>query len=167
MPVVEAWARRGLTVLWGAEALRDVAEPSQVLPLRALFGWCGDWPTDLPANEGRALVATGLEASLDCLAQEDAEAWLAADLRDLVFGFQQAYEGQRALVLWLPSGQHRVAYDAPADAWLWTTTDNGKLPLGRLLFSGAASDARAISPPNWRGAQEGPGLIGLHQTRLS
>ena len=35
------------------------------------------------------------------------------------------------------------------------------------LFSGAASDARAISPPGWRGAQEGPGLIGLHQARLS
>ena len=167
MPVAEAWARRGLSLLWGAEALRDLAEPGQVLPLRALFGWRGDWPADLPANDGRTLVATGLEATLDCLAQDDAEAWLASDLRDLVLGFQQAYEGQRALVLWLPSGQQRVAYDAPADAWLWTTIDNSKLALGRLLFSGAASDARPISPPRWRGAPEGPGLIGLHQARLS
>lgn len=167
MPVVEAWARHGLTLLWGAETLRDLAEPSQVVPLRALFSWRYDWPTDLPANEGRTLVATGLEATLDCLTQEDAEAWLASDLRDLMLGFQQAYEGQRALVLWLPSGQHRVTYDAPTDSWLWTTTDNGTLPLGRLLFSGAASDARPISPSNWRGAPEGPGLIGLHQTRLS
>ncbi len=167
MPVVEPWARSGLTLLWGAEALRDLAEPSQVLPLRSLFSWRGEWPAELPANEGRTLVATGLEATLDCLAQDDAEAWLAFDLRDLVLGFQQAYEGQRALVLWLPSGQQRVACDPATDAWLWTTTDNSKLPLGRLLFSGAASDARAISPPGWRGAKEGPGLIGLHQARLS
>ncbi len=167
MPVVEAWARRGLTLLWGAEALRDLADPSQVLPLRALFGWRDEWPADLPANKGCTLVATGLEATLDCLAQDDAEAWLASDLRDLVLGFQQAYQGQRGLVLWLPSGQHRVAYDPPSDAWLWTTTDNGRLPLGRLLFSGGASDARPVSPPNWRGVPEGPGLIGLHQARLS
>lgn len=167
MPVVEPWSRRGLSLLWGAEALRDLAEPSQVLPLRVLFGWRGEWPAHLPSNEGRALVATGLEATLDCLTQDDAEAWLASDLRDLILGFQHAYEGQCALVLWLPSGQQRVAYDPPADAWLWTTTDNNKLPVGRLLFSGAAADTRPLSPPNWRGAPEGPGLIGLHQARLS
>ncbi len=167
MPIFEPWARNGLTLLWGADALRDLAEPSQILPLRVLFGWRGDWPADLPANGGRTLVATGLEATLDCLVQDDAEAWLASDLRDLILGFQQAYEGQRALVLWLPSGQQRVTCDPATDAWLWTTTDNSKLPLGRLLFSGAASDARAISPPGWHGAQEGPGLIGLHQARLS
>lgn len=167
MSVAEAWARCGLTVLWGAEALRDVASPDQVLPLRTLFGWRGNWPSDLPANAGHALVATGLEATLDCLAQPDAADWVAADLRDLVLGFQDAYQGQRALVLWLPSGHQRVTYDAPADAWMWTTADNCRLPLGRLLFSGAEQDVSRISPPGWRGAAEGAGLIGLHQVRLS
>jgi hypothetical protein len=167
MPVAEAWARRGLTLLWGAEALRDLAASEQVLPLRALFGWRGDWPTDLPSNGGRALVATGLEATLDCLAQADAETWVATDLRHLVLSFQDAYQGQCALVLWLPSGQQRVVYDAPADAWMWATADNRRLPLGRLLFSGAELDVQRILPSGWRGPPEGTGLIGLHQARLS
>jgi len=167
MPVAEAWARRGLTLLWGAEALRDVASPANVLPLRALFGWRNAWPDELPANNGRALVATGLEATLDCLDEADAETWIATDLRDLVLGFQSAYQGDRALLLWLPSGQHRISYDAPKDAWLWAMAGNRQIALGRLLFSGAQPGVQRIHQPGWRGEAEGPGLIGLHQARLS
>lgn len=167
MPVAEAWARVGLTLLWGAEALRDLAPPQEVLPLRVLFGRQGDWPDELPSNDGRALVAAGLEATLDCLTPADAEAWLAQDLRDLVLGFQYAYQGQCALVLWLPSGRDRIKYDAPNDAWTWAAQGDLWLPLGRCLFSGAEKDLRRISPPSWRGAPEGAGLIGLHQARLS
>lgn len=167
MPLADAWARRGLTLLWGADAFRELATPDQVMPLRALFGERLNWPVDLVSNGGRALVATGLEASLDCLAPADAETWIATDLRDLVLDFQGAYQGQCALVLWLPSGAQRLTYDAPNDAWFWATADNGRLPLGRLLFSGAERDLQRVSPAGWRGTAEGAALIGLHQARLS
>lgn len=167
MPLADAWARRGLTLLWGADALRELATPDQVMPLRTLFGERLKWPIDLVSNGGRALVATGLEASLDCLTPADAETWISTDLRDLVREFQDAYQGERALVLWLPSGAQRVTYDAPNDAWLWATAGNGRLPLGRLLFSGAERDVERVSPAGWRGSAEGLGLIGLRQARLS
>ena len=128
MPVAEGWARRGLTLLWGAEALRDLALPPEVRPLRTLFGGRSNWPEQLQSNGGRVLIAAGLEATLDCLSPADAEQWLEQDLRDLVLAFQDAYQGARALVFWLPSGRERIKYDAPNDAWLWATPGDTPLP---------------------------------------
>jgi hypothetical protein len=82
--VAESWARRGVTLLWGAEELRDIASAAEVRPLRSLFAGRSDWPEQLPSNAGRALVAAGLEATLDCLSPADAEQWLEQDLRDLI-----------------------------------------------------------------------------------
>ncbi len=167
MPIAEAWARRGLTLLWEAEALRDLALPAEVRPLRSLFGSHSDWPEQLQSNGGRTLIAAGLEATLDCLSQADAEQWLEQDLRDLVLGFQDAYQGGCALVFWLPSGRERIKHDAPGDAWLWATPGDTPLPLGRLLFSGAEREVQRLWPPNLRGPKDDSNLIGLHLTRLS
>lgn len=167
MTIAEAWARVGITLLWGAEALRDLASPAEVLPLRSLFSWRGHWPDELPSNGGRALVTVGLEATLDCLTAADAETWLSEDLRQLMLDFQQAYGGDRALVLWLPSGRSRIRCEPPDDTWMWATPDGDWMPLGRLLFAGAEQDLERISPPGWHGAAEANGLIGLRQRRLS
>lgn len=167
MVVAEAWSRRGLTLLWGAEALRDLAAPEEVRPLRNLFCGRSDWPEQLPSNEGRALVIAGLEATLDCLSPADAETWLDHDLRDAILAFQQVYQGDRALVLWLPSGRERIRYDPPRDAWLWATPGDTPLPLGRLLFSGAEHEAERIWPLGLRGTRDDSNLIGLHHARLS
>lgn len=167
MVVADSWARRGLTLLWGAEELRDLAPASEVRPLRSLFAGHDCWPDQLPSNGGRALVAAGLEATLDCLSQTDAEQWLEQDLRDLVLAFQDWYQGERALVLWLPSGRARIKYDAPNDAWYWATPGDTPLPLGRLLFSGAESEIERLWPAGLRGPKDDTNLIGLHLTRLS
>lgn len=167
MPVAEAWARTGLALLWGAEALRDLARPEEILPLRALFGWRDSWPEEPPSNGGRALVAAGLEATLDCLSPDDAKAWLESDLRDLVLGFQDAYQGQCALILWVPSGRDRMKCAPPDDSWLWAAPGDLWLPLGRCLFAGAAKDLRPIPDPMQGGARDGTGPIGLHQLRLA
>lgn len=167
MPIAEAWARRGLTLLWGAEALRDLASPAEVRPLRFLFSRRSDWPEQLQSNGGRALIAAGLEATLDCLSPADAEHWLESDLRDLILDFQGAYQGGCALVFWLPSGRERIKYDAPSDAWLWATPGDTRLSLGRLLFSGAEREVERLWPPYLRGPKDETNLIGLHLTRLS
>ena len=158
---------RGLTLLWGAEALRDLASPAEVRPLRTLFGGRSDWPEQLQSNGGRALISAGLEATLDCLSPADAEQWLEQDLRDLVLAFQDAYQGGCALVFWLPSGRERIRDDAPSDAWLWATPGDTPLPLGRLLFSGAEREVERLWPSSPRGLKDDTNLIGLHLTRLS
>jgi len=167
MAVAEAWARRGLTLLWGAEELRDLAPAAEVRPLRSLFAGHADWPDQLPSNGGRALVAAGLEATLDCLSAADAEQWLEQDLRDLILTFQDRYQGERALVLWLPSGRARIKYDAPNDSWLWATPGDTPLPLGRLLFWGAEPEAERLWPTSLRSPKDDTNIIGLHLTRLS
>ncbi|MFB1488916.1 MULTISPECIES: hypothetical protein [unclassified Thiocapsa] len=63
-----------------------------------------DWPDELPAAEGDALIVAGLEGCLDVLSGEDAAQWLETDLREAVFSFQDFYEGQAGLILWAPSG---------------------------------------------------------------
>jgi hypothetical protein len=45
---------------------------------------------------------------LDTLAPADAEAWLDQELRPLLLSFQDEYEGQAGLILWLPAGKQRV-----------------------------------------------------------
>ena len=167
MAIAEAWARRGLTLLWGAEALRDLAPASEVRPLRTMFRDRNVLPDELPSNGGRTLVAAGLEATLDCLAPDDAEQWVEQDLREILLSFQRAYQGDRALVLWLPSGRERIKYDAPNDAWLWAAPGNTTLPLGRLLFSGAEQEVERLWQPGTRGPRDETTIIGLHHARLS
>ena len=112
-------------------------------------------------------VSAGLEATLDCLAPDDAEQWLEQDLREILLAFQHAYQGDCALVLWMPSGRERIKYDPPNDAWLWAAAGNTTLPLGRLLFSGAEHEVERLWQPGSRGPKDETTIIGLHHARLS
>ena len=54
-------------MLWDAKSLSVLAEPQRVVSIRQLFALIGNWPADLPCNDGRALVVAGLEGCLDIL----------------------------------------------------------------------------------------------------
>src|ERR1019366_9344767 len=54
----QSWSRRGLSLLWGAEALSRIAQPDQVVSVRQLFALSRAWPEDLPAVNGNAQAAT-------------------------------------------------------------------------------------------------------------
>ncbi|WP_373508517.1 hypothetical protein [Thiocapsa sp.] len=84
----QGWFRRGFALLWDADVLARLAPPRAVLSLREFFGLVDDWPDELPAAEGDALIVAGLEGSLDVLSGEDAAQWLETDLREAVFCFQ-------------------------------------------------------------------------------
>ena len=71
------WQRRGISWIWDDEALNEIARPGEVLSLRQLLRDDGHWPDDLPSNNGRTMVVAGLDACLDLLSPEDADAWLA------------------------------------------------------------------------------------------
>ena len=69
----------------------------------------GNWPDDLPSNGNNTLVVAGLEGSLDLLTPEDAETWLGDAVKQAILSFQDAYDGQAALIFWLPSGCSSIA----------------------------------------------------------
>jgi hypothetical protein len=76
----------------------------EVLSLRQLLRMIGQWPDDLPSNKGGTMVVAGLDACLDLMAPEQADAWLGNVLKHAILSFQDAYQGEAALVFWLPVG---------------------------------------------------------------
>lgn len=166
-----SWTRRGLTLLWGAEGLDRIAKPSQVLSIRQFFAVSRNWPEDLPAAGGDAVVVAGIEGCLDALTPDDATQWLEWDLRKLLLAFQDRYENQAALVLWIPGGRKRIAMPRATELYEWHCTgafSGTSLPLGRCLWAGADSDVRrVVNPDESNQDPDGPAWIGLNHPRIS
>ena len=100
----------------------------------------GNWSDDLPSNNGNTLVVAGLDAFLDLLSPEDAEAWLANDLKQAILSFQDFYQGDASLVFWLPGGHRRIQIQTASDAVSWLCgAPHGEhhLDFGRLLWGEA------------------------------
>ena len=164
------WRRRGCSLLWDSVALSTVTEPHEVVSLRRFFTMAGEWPEALPGASGDALVVAGMEGCLDVLSADDATAWIETDLKHAVLAFQDHYEGQAALILWLPTGRKRIGMATATERYYWThaagTTD--RLPIGRCLWAGAESDAARIlvsdAPhPN----PDSDAWVGLYHPRIS
>lgn len=166
-----SWAHLGFTLLWSADALGPLARPSEVFTVRQLFLTSRAWPADLPHGAGSCLVVSGLDGVLDALTPEDAESWISEDLRTLLMGFQAEYEGEGALVLWLPDGRSRIHMSRATDAYEWRCSAPfaaRTLALGRLLWSGAEGDVgRVMSDGESQADPDGPAWIGLHIRRVS
>ncbi len=111
-PIVgDVWTRRGFSLLWGAESLRSVAVPKEIFSMRQFLRLSRQgWPEDLPSVGGDALVVSGLDGCLDAMSPSDAVAWIEAGLVPILRDFQssQGYDGQAALIFWLPGGRSRV-----------------------------------------------------------
>lgn len=134
------WQRRGTSWLWDAEALGKVAKPSEVVSLRQFLQLVGHWSDDLPSNSNNTLVVGGLDGCLDLLSPTDADTWLGTELKHAILSFQDAYDGQAALVFWLPSGAGRITVHLATDAvsWRCAAPHNGQqVDFGRLLWGEA------------------------------
>lgn len=134
------WQRRGTSWIWDEEARNQVCTASKVWSLRQLLRAVGNWPDDLPSNDGQTLVVAGLEGSLDLLAPDDAEFWLGDAIKVAILSFQDEYAGEAALIFWLPLGQARLKVQAATDAvaWLCEAPHRGsRLEFGRILWGGA------------------------------
>jgi hypothetical protein len=167
----QTWSRRGVSLLWNPQALSELAPPQQVMPIRAFIALAKEWPDELPSAGGKTLVVAGTEGILDTLMPDDAERWLEEDLKPLVFGFQEEYEGQAGLVLWLPSGKQRVHMTRASENYFWHCAPpaHGKtLALGRILWGGAEADVGRILDRHEKNQDfDGPAWIGLHHPRVS
>ena len=167
------WMRRGLSLLWDAESLFKVLPPDRVVSLREFFSMARDreWPDDLPGAGGDALVVAGVEGCLDALGTDDGTEWLETDLKQIILEFQDEYQGQAALILWLPSGRRRITMAPATEEYSWKNAASRtapSLPIGRCLWLGAASDAaRIIVSDAPEPDLDGPAWIGLYHPRIS
>jgi hypothetical protein len=166
-----SWKRRGISLLWGASALREVLDPSDVVSIRQFFNLAQAWPDDLPGSAGSALVVAGLEGCLDVLNSADGETWLEADLRPVILSFQDEYQSEAALIFWLPSGRRRVHMHRAREEYVWrrgSSAASREVPLGRCLWSGAESDvARILDPEASQPDPDGDAYLGLYHPRIS
>lgn len=167
----DAWKRRGCSLLWDPAALSAVAAPSAVVSIRQFFAMTRSWPAELPGGDGDALVVAGVEGCLDALGDADGRTWLETDLKPALLRFQDEYEGQAALILWLPSGRSRIRMAPATEQYSWKSggsETSRELPIGRCLWAGAASDAaRIIVSASPRPNIDGAAWVGLHHPRLS
>ena len=164
------WPRRGFALLREAKTLVELVTPAAVVSLRQFFAMVDNWPEDLPAAGGDALVVAGLEGCLDVLDAADAERWIETDLKEAVLSFQDHYEGQAGLILWLPSGRQRISMKGASEQYYWKHRSSGAdgLPLGRLLFSGAECEVERLRDAEDAGADyDDKHWIGLHHPRIS
>ena len=134
------WQRHGTSWVWDEEARNQVCAASEVWSLRQFLRAAGSWPEDLPSNNGDTLVVAGLEGSLDLLTPDDAEAWLSDAMKDAILKFQAHFEGEAALIFWLPSGHGRIKVHAATDAVVWRCAaphSDSQLDFGRVLWGEA------------------------------
>lgn len=133
------WQRRGTSWVWDEEARNHICVASEVWSLRQFLRAKGNWPVDLPSNGGRTLVVAGLDGSLDLLTPDDAEIWLSEAIKPAVLSFQDEYEGEAALVFWLPGGHNRIKAHPATDevCWLCHSPNGHLIDLGRILWGQA------------------------------
>ncbi|MGE3456921.1 MAG: hypothetical protein AB7O24_17555 [Kofleriaceae bacterium] len=167
----QRWMRRGFSLLWEPRVLTEVIAPTAVVSIRDFFAHRKAWPENLPGSGGDALVVAGLDGCLDSLTEQDAITWLETDLKSAVLSFQQHYEGQAALILWLASGRSRITMDLADEEYFWKIgagRDTARLPLGRCLWGGAEADvARILVSDDKDPDVDGPAYVGLHHPRIS
>lgn len=166
----QGWPRRGFAVLWDAGILAGLNAPGEVTSLRQFFALANDWPDDLPAADGDALVVAGLQSCLDVLSAEDAVTWIETDLKEATLSFQDFYQGQAGLILWTPSGRNRISMKGASEEYFWKHRGFGEegLPIGRLLFSGAEDEVeRLLNTDDPHADYDGRHWAGLHHPRIS
>ncbi|MEO5365482.1 MAG: hypothetical protein H7831_03870 [Magnetococcus sp. WYHC-3] len=158
------WQRRGTSWIWDEEARNQVCVASEVWSLRQFLKAVGQWPDDLPSNGNDTLVVAGLDGSLDLLTPADAETWLGDAVKQAILSFQDAYDGQAALIFWLPSGQGRIKFRPATDSieWLCAAPHGDSLfPFGRILWGEANEYPQEIL------LREGSKPAGLFHLRIT
>ena len=158
------WQRRGTSWLWDEEARNQVCAASEVWSLRQLLQSVGKWTDDLPSNGSKTLVVAGLEGGLDLLSPVDAEVWLGDSVKDAILSFQTHFDGDAALVFWLPSGQGRIKVHSATDAVSWRcAAPHGEqmLDFGRILWGEAREYPQEIL------LREGRKPAGLFHLRIT
>ncbi len=167
----DSWTRRGISILWDAEALSRLCKPKAVVSLRRFLQLhAANWPEhDLPLVNDKALVVAGLESSIDALTPEDATEWLERTVYAAIVSYQREVAdggGQAALVFWLAE-RTRLDYHTSENSYFLhccTEYKGQQISLSRCLFNGAEHDLRRIHVV---GDKKTEHWVGLFHPRIS
>ena len=164
----QAWTRRGFSLLWDATTLNGIASPAEAVDLREFLSISKHWPDDLPSCDGDTLIVTGMEGVLDSLAGEELAAWIERDLRPAMLSFQEEYEGQAGLIMWLPSGGKRIDMHRATERYYWKPHGAPEIALGQMLWGGAEADVERLLMSNDPNPDiDGQAYCGLFHPRIS
>jgi hypothetical protein len=158
------WQRRGVSWIWDADALNQVAVPGEAVSLRQFLRLVGNWGDELPSNKGNALLVAGLDGGLDLLSPVDADKWLGDSFKEALLSFQDHYEGQAALIFWIPEGHRRFKIQTASDAVVWRCAhpnQDDELDFSRVLWGDAGEYPQEILLP---GGSKSAGLFHLRIT---
>lgn len=158
------WQRRGISWIWDEEARNQVCAASEVWSLRQFLLAVGNWPDELPSNGNNTLAVAGLEGSLDLLNPDDAEVWLGNEIKEAILSFQSYYQGEAALIFWLPSGRGRIKLHPATDTIEWRCAapyGDSLLSFGRILWGEANEYPQEIL------LREGSQPAGLFHLRIT
>lgn len=164
------WMRRGISLLWDADALSTVCTPQQVVSLRQfLLLHAAGWPeADLSLVNDARLVLAGLESAIDALPPDEAVSWLERTVYPAIISFQENVAGggtEASLILWI-ADHKRLDYHTSDDTHYWhcgTEYKGQQLPLSRCLFNGAQDGLRRIMV----GGKKTELGVGLFHPRIS
>ncbi len=166
------WKSRGISVLWDVNALASLGPLSDALSLREFFLWDADGWGEQSVHAcftggKRCIVVAGLEAALDAMEPDDADAWMSEHLLpavsrcgDVVFS-----GGQHSLIFWMVR-RERFKERLWDGAILWSC-DGGhrgrEILFSHGMWNGAYKDVQRIVPPG-SDAETG---IGFYLQRIS
>lgn len=158
------WQRRGISWIWDTQALSQICSAPEVWSMRQFLRNSRTWTDELPSNNENTLVVAGLEGSLDLLHPEEAENWLNDDIKTAILSFQDYFEGNAALVFWLPSCAGRFHINSATDAVSWKCASpytQEVIDFGRVLWGEAREYPQEII---LTGSQKPSGLFHLRIT---
>ena len=166
----DIWTRRGVSLLWDAEALAKLCASQQVVGLRRFLQLHAlGWPEQqVPLVNDKALVVAGLESAIDALPPEDACEWLDKVVYEAIVGYQTEVASggtEAAAVLWFTDFR-RIEYRTSDDAYYWrcaTEYKGQQIPISRCLFNGGQADARRIHVVD---AKRNEQWIGLYHPKV-
>jgi hypothetical protein len=165
------WTRRGITLLWDAEALANVCSPNQVVSLRQfLYLHALGWPEDkMFLINDQVMVVAGLENALDVIGPNEGPDWVRDIIYQALISFQSdVADGGNgaAVILWFTDGS-RFQSKASDDSYEWKClagNNTEMLPIGRCLFNGAEKDLQEVF---FKGANTQSKRVGLYHPRIS
>ena len=167
----DIWTRRGISLLWDADALAKVCVPKQVVSVRQFLQLhTAGWPEErLALANDKALVVAGLESAIDALNPDEACHWLETAIYPAIVSYQEKVAGggtEASLVFWIVQ-HNRLDHRSGEDTHYWHCAGEYKeqqIPLSVCLFNGAQSDLRRIHLIDERKTEQ---WVGLFHPRIS
>lgn len=146
----DIWKRSGVSWFWDSQAFSEVSKGPvwsvwSLLKCKANGAW--DQYLSINSKDCKAMIIAGLDSTLDLLNPKDAEEWLGSDIKKCIHSFQSHFEGQVALLFWMPGSADRFRINSIDDKVTWICgggSQNHSLNFSQILWGKAGEYPKVI-----------------------